>query len=147
LAIDFVTGGLIWLMEWNPLQHALNSGLLALFYSDYLVAANISAITCSGDIFTPKEIRSFAAIQVLYPLTFLAQEMMVDFILFFLPAYSLSFSCNQGRFEPENLTQFEGREPGQMTDKIYNDIPIKYTSKFYWYCSHIGELTCKGKPI
>jgi hypothetical protein len=139
LAIDFVTGGLIWLMEWNPLQHALNSGLLALFYSDYLVAANISAITCSGDIFTPKEIRSFAAIQVCISSGFSGFSGTRN--------DGLPFSCNQGRFEPENLTQFDGREPRQMTDKTYNDIPIKYTSKFYWYCSHIGELTCKGKPI
>ncbi|CAK9263401.1 unnamed protein product [Sphagnum jensenii] len=74
-------GGLIWLMEWNPLQHALNSGLLALFYSDYLVAANISAITCSGDIFTPKEIRSFAAIQADYVLGVnpLQQSFMVGY--------------------------------------------------------------------
>jgi hypothetical protein len=134
-------------MEWNPLQHALNSGLLALFYSDYLVAANISAITCSGDIFTPKEIRSFAAIQVCISSDFFGTRNDGSFYTFFLPAYSLPFSCNQGWFEPENLTQFEGRKPRQMTDKIYNEIPIKYTSKSYWYCSHIGELTCKGKPI
>ncbi len=61
---DCFTGGLILVQEWDGMQVAVNSGLLALFYSDYLATAKVSSISCSGDTFSPQEIRSFAAIQV-----------------------------------------------------------------------------------
>jgi hypothetical protein len=73
--------------------------------------------------------------------------MMVDFILFFgLHIVCLSHAI-KGGLNLRTSHSLKEESPRQMTDKIYNDIPIKYTSKFYWYCSHIGELTCKGKPI
>ncbi|CAM6040729.1 unnamed protein product [Sphagnum compactum] len=61
-------GGLIWVQEWDGLQVAVNSGLLALFYSDYLATAKVSSISCSGDTFSPQEIRSFAVMQADYVL-------------------------------------------------------------------------------
>jgi hypothetical protein len=61
---DCFTGGLIWVQEWDGLQVGVNSALLALFYSDYLATAKVSSISCSGDNFSPQDIRSFAALQV-----------------------------------------------------------------------------------
>lgn len=65
---DRTKGGYIWLNEWSALQHGINSALLASFYSDYLVAAKSSGITCSGKSFTHAQLRAFASSQANYVL-------------------------------------------------------------------------------
>ena len=45
-------------------MQGINSALLASFYSDYLSAAKVSGLTCSGTTFTPQQLKAFAASQV-----------------------------------------------------------------------------------
>lgn len=59
-------GGLIWVIEWNSIQHAVNSALLALIYSDYLFTAKSSGLSCSGQAFPPQDLRSFSISQANY---------------------------------------------------------------------------------
>lgn len=65
---DRTKGGMLWIEQWSALQHGINSALLATFYSDYLSAAQLPGISCSGISFTPAELRSFAASQADYVL-------------------------------------------------------------------------------
>jgi hypothetical protein len=59
-------GGLLWISEWTSLMQGINSALLASFYSDYLSAAKVPGITCSGTTFTPEQLKAFAASQVCF---------------------------------------------------------------------------------
>lgn len=60
-------GGLIWITQWNAIQHSVNSALLALIYSDYLLTSRVENMKC-GDKkdFTPQDLRKFAFSQVDY---------------------------------------------------------------------------------
>eukprot|EP00249_Psilotum_nudum_P036209 c6575_g2_i1 orf=227-1828(+) len=59
-------GGLIWVDEWNSIQHAVNSALLALMYSDYLFTIQSGRLTCSDQTFTSQDLRNFAISQADY---------------------------------------------------------------------------------
>ena len=56
--------GLIWISEWNALQHPVASAFLAVLYGDYMNAAQVSSISCDGTTFTPVDLREFAQTQV-----------------------------------------------------------------------------------
>lgn len=60
--------GLIWISEWNALQHPVASAFLAVLYSDYMLTSRTAKITCDGDSFKPADIRKFAISQVEYVL-------------------------------------------------------------------------------
>ncbi|GER26599.1 endoglucanase [Striga asiatica] len=60
--------GLIWVSEWNALQHPVASAFLALLYSDYMLSSRTPKIVCDGNNFTPKDLRNFAASQADYVL-------------------------------------------------------------------------------
>ncbi|XP_047957550.1 endoglucanase 2-like [Salvia hispanica] len=60
--------GLIWISEWNALQHPVASAFLAVLYGDYMNAAQVSSISCDGTTFTPVDLREFAQTQVEYVL-------------------------------------------------------------------------------
>ncbi|KAL1533313.1 cellulase [Salvia divinorum] len=60
--------GLIWVSEWNALQHPVASAFLAVLYSDYMIAAQVSSLSCDGTTFTPVDLREFALTQVDYVL-------------------------------------------------------------------------------
>ncbi|XP_050367176.1 endoglucanase 10 isoform X2 [Argentina anserina] len=60
--------GLIWISEWNALQHPVASAFLAVVYSDYMLTSRTAKITCSGDSYKPADIRKFAISQVEYVL-------------------------------------------------------------------------------
>ncbi|XP_047326280.1 endoglucanase 2-like [Impatiens glandulifera] len=60
--------GLIWISEWNALQHPISSSFLAVLYSDYMIANSISELSCDGEIFSPSDLRTFAISQVDYVL-------------------------------------------------------------------------------
>ncbi|KAI5082886.1 hypothetical protein GOP47_0002629 [Adiantum capillus-veneris] len=62
---DRTDGGLIWVIQWNPIQHAVNSALLALIYSDYLYTSK-STLDCSGESYSPEDLRSFSISQANY---------------------------------------------------------------------------------
>ncbi|KAH7430878.1 hypothetical protein KP509_08G018500 [Ceratopteris richardii] len=62
---DRSDGGLIWVIQWNPIQHAVNAALLALIYSDYLFTSN-TKLKCSGEVYSPEDLRSFAISQANY---------------------------------------------------------------------------------
>ncbi|KAL6574450.1 hypothetical protein OROHE_001354 [Orobanche hederae] len=60
--------GLIWVSEWNALQHPVASAFLALLFSDYMLTSRTAKISCGGNIFTPKDLRDFAISQADYVL-------------------------------------------------------------------------------
>ncbi|GFP95279.1 endoglucanase 2 [Phtheirospermum japonicum] len=61
-------GGLIWVTEWDALQHPVASAFLAVVYSDYMLSSRTAKISCGGNNFRPKDLRNFAISQVDYVL-------------------------------------------------------------------------------
>ncbi|GAA0151393.1 hypothetical protein LIER_10124 [Lithospermum erythrorhizon] len=60
--------GLIWVAEWNSLQHPVGSAFLAVLYSDYMLSSRTPKITCHGRHFSPFDLRNFAKSQADYVL-------------------------------------------------------------------------------
>ncbi|KAI8549515.1 hypothetical protein RHMOL_Rhmol06G0030700 [Rhododendron molle] len=58
--------GLIWVSEWNALQHPVASAFLAVLYSDYMLTSRTAKLSCSGESYGPSDIRKFAISQVDY---------------------------------------------------------------------------------
>ncbi|KDP46724.1 hypothetical protein JCGZ_06512 [Jatropha curcas] len=58
--------GLIWVVKWNSLQYSVASAFIALLFSDYMVASHIPTLYCSGILYSPTELRSFAISQADY---------------------------------------------------------------------------------
>lgn len=63
-------GGLVWIDEWNALQHPVAASFLAVVYSDYMLTSRTSEIRCSGKSFTPTDLRNFATSQVILQIPF-----------------------------------------------------------------------------
>lgn len=61
-------GGLIWVSEWNSLQHPVASAFLAVIYSDYMLSSRTAKIDCSGKSYSASDIRKFATSQADYVL-------------------------------------------------------------------------------
>ncbi|KAF9620808.1 hypothetical protein IFM89_014745 [Coptis chinensis] len=61
-------GGLIWISQWNSLQHPVASAFLAVIYSDYMLSSRTAAFSCNGKSYTPKDLREFAVSQADYVL-------------------------------------------------------------------------------
>ncbi|XP_039031910.1 endoglucanase 2-like [Hibiscus syriacus] len=61
-------GGLIWITEWNPLQHAVASAFLAILYSDYMLTSQTETLYCSGNSYKSDDLRNFAISQADYVL-------------------------------------------------------------------------------
>lgn len=59
-----VAGGLIWVSEWNALQHPVASAFLATLYGDYMETSDNKELTCEGKTFKPQDLRDFAKQQV-----------------------------------------------------------------------------------
>ncbi|TKY55887.1 Endoglucanase 2 [Spatholobus suberectus] len=62
------TGGLIWVVPWNSLQHSVASAFLAVLYSDYMLTSQTETLYCSGELYKPADLRKFAISQVDYVL-------------------------------------------------------------------------------
>uniref|UniRef100_A0A5B6ZQI2 Endoglucanase n=1 Tax=Davidia involucrata TaxID=16924 RepID=A0A5B6ZQI2_DAVIN len=61
-------GGLIWVSEWNALQHPVASAFLAVIYSDYMLSSRTATLSCDGDSYGPSDLRKFAISQADYVL-------------------------------------------------------------------------------
>ncbi|XVF59759.1 hypothetical protein PTKIN_Ptkin07bG0301700 [Pterospermum kingtungense] len=61
-------GGLIWITEWNSLQHPVASAFLAILYSDYMLTSQTETLYCSGTSYKPDDLREFAISQADYVL-------------------------------------------------------------------------------
>lgn len=61
-------GGLLYVAEWNSLQHPVASAFLANFYSNYMATSGKSELTCSGKSFTALDLCRFAKSQTNYVL-------------------------------------------------------------------------------
>ncbi|KAK3023777.1 hypothetical protein RJ639_043393 [Escallonia herrerae] len=61
-------GGLIWVSEWNALQHPVASAFLAVVYSDYMLTSRTAKFSCNGDSYSPSDLRKFAMSQADYVL-------------------------------------------------------------------------------
>lgn len=57
-------GGLVWISQWNSLQHPVASAFLAVVYSDYMLTSQTPTLSCSGKSYTPTDLRKFAMSQV-----------------------------------------------------------------------------------
>ncbi|XP_048331882.1 endoglucanase 10 [Ziziphus jujuba] len=60
--------GLIWVSQWNALQHPVASAFLAALYSDYMLTTRTAKVSCSGKSYTPADIRKFVKSQADYVL-------------------------------------------------------------------------------
>ncbi len=61
---NFISGGLLYVDEWNSLQHPVASAFLAAVYSDYMQSSRKTELSCSGQGFSPSDLRKFAKSQV-----------------------------------------------------------------------------------
>lgn len=60
--------GLIYVSEWNALQHPVASAFLATVYSDYMLSSRTARLKCNGKSYKPSALRKFAISQVDYVL-------------------------------------------------------------------------------
>ncbi|KAL7207504.1 hypothetical protein ACSBR1_029454 [Camellia fascicularis] len=60
--------GLIWVSQWNALQHPVASAFLAVIYSDYMLTSRTATLSCNGDSYGPSDLRKFSASQADYVL-------------------------------------------------------------------------------
>lgn len=60
--------GLIWVSEWNSLQHPVASAFLAAIYSDYMLTSRTAKLQCDSNFFRPSDLRDFAKSQADYVL-------------------------------------------------------------------------------
>ncbi|TYG82946.1 hypothetical protein ES288_D01G129700v1 [Gossypium darwinii] len=60
--------GLIWVSEWNSLQHPFASAFLAALYGDYMLTTQTAKLTCGDHSFEPSDLRKFAKLQADYVL-------------------------------------------------------------------------------
>ncbi|KAE8677102.1 Endoglucanase 24 [Hibiscus syriacus] len=60
--------GLIWISEWDALQHPVGSAFLAALYSDYMRTANTDKLSCGDESFKHSDLRDFAKSQADYVL-------------------------------------------------------------------------------
>uniref|UniRef100_A0A803MV15 Endoglucanase n=1 Tax=Chenopodium quinoa TaxID=63459 RepID=A0A803MV15_CHEQI len=61
-------GGLVWVSEWNALQHPVAAAFLAVVYSDYMLSSRTARVSCSGHSYKPSDLRKFALSQADYVL-------------------------------------------------------------------------------
>ncbi|XP_042487269.1 endoglucanase 24-like [Macadamia integrifolia] len=61
-------GGLIWVSEWDSLQHSVASAFLAVLYSDYMLTSQTATLNCGGYFFYQEDLRKFAMSQADYVL-------------------------------------------------------------------------------
>ncbi|XP_047074389.1 endoglucanase 18-like [Lolium rigidum] len=61
-------GGLLYVAEWNLLQHPVASAFLAAVYSDYMLTSGKTELSCGGQSFAPADLRNFAQSQANYVL-------------------------------------------------------------------------------
>uniref|UniRef100_M8B1L6 cellulase n=1 Tax=Aegilops tauschii TaxID=37682 RepID=M8B1L6_AEGTA len=57
-------GGLLYVAEWNSLQHPVASAFLAAVYGDYMLTSGKTELTCGGQSFSPDDLRKFAQSQI-----------------------------------------------------------------------------------
>ncbi|KAL6504746.1 hypothetical protein OROHE_023504 [Orobanche hederae] len=60
--------GLVWISQWNALQHPVASAFLAVIYSDYMLSSRTARLSCNGKNFRPSDLRNFAISQADYVL-------------------------------------------------------------------------------
>ncbi|KAF9604155.1 hypothetical protein IFM89_002830 [Coptis chinensis] len=72
---DRTAGGMIWVSQWNALQHTVGSAFLAVLYSDYMLSSQTAALYCNGKTYTYANLRNFAISQADYVLGNNAMEM------------------------------------------------------------------------
>ncbi|ERN01786.1 hypothetical protein AMTR_s00224p00023160 [Amborella trichopoda] len=61
-------GGLVWISQWNALQHPVASAFLAVVYSDYMLTSRTSTMYCNNKANSPIDLRTFAISQADYVL-------------------------------------------------------------------------------
>lgn len=61
-----MAGGLVWISEWNALQHPVASAFLAVIYSDYMITSRNQKIQCDAKSFSALDLRKFALSQVCF---------------------------------------------------------------------------------
>ncbi|XP_020693616.1 endoglucanase 24 [Dendrobium catenatum] len=59
-------GGLLWIDQWNALQHPVAASFLAVLYSDYMLTSRTPSFSCNGVTFSSSDLRKFAMSQADY---------------------------------------------------------------------------------
>lgn len=94
---------MIWITEWNALQHPVASAFLAVLYSDYMLTSKTDKMTCDGNEYTPSDLRKFAMSQVGFLSFYLRRIYLLD-----IQSYvCLSISLQQQLYEPMLLGLFK----------------------------------------
>lgn len=93
--------GLIWVSEWNALQHPVASSFLAVLYSDYMLTSRTATLSCSGDSFGPSDLRKFALSQADYVLG--NNPMKMSFLVGYGDKYP-EYVHHRGASIPEDAT-------------------------------------------
>lgn len=93
--------GLIWVSEWNALQHPVASSFLAVIYSDYMLTSRTATLSCSGHSFGPSDLRKFALSQADYVLG--NNPMKMSFLVGYGDKYP-EYVHHRGASIPEDAT-------------------------------------------
>ncbi|KAL8161754.1 hypothetical protein V2J09_013243 [Rumex salicifolius] len=93
--------GLIWVSQWNALQHPVASAFLATVYSDYMLTSRTANVRCSGKTYKPSQIRKFAISQADYVLG--NNPMNLSFVVGYGDRYP-RFVHHRGASIPANAT-------------------------------------------
>ncbi|KAJ4837652.1 hypothetical protein Tsubulata_032337 [Turnera subulata] len=93
--------GLIWISQFNALQHPVASAFLVLLYSDYMSTSGIPTLYCSGKLYTPADIREFAISQADYVLGY--NPMEISYLVGYGNDYPL-YVHHRGSSIPVNAT-------------------------------------------
>lgn len=64
LTFTVISGGLIWVSEWNSLLHPVASAFLTVIFSDYMSTAQVASLYCRGKFYSAADLRDFARSQV-----------------------------------------------------------------------------------
>ncbi|MFQ6634092.1 hypothetical protein Gotur_010474 [Gossypium turneri] len=120
-------GGLIWITEWNPLQHAVASAFLAVLYSDYMLTSQTETLYCSGNSYKPDDLRNFAISQVNRNLA--AKETLCQMIDMCSAVNELSFN-EQASVHADYVL---GENPMKMS------YLVGYGSRYPLYVHHRGS--------
>ncbi|GER27752.1 endoglucanase [Striga asiatica] len=93
--------GLVWVSQWNALQHPVASAFLAVVYSDYMLSSRTSRLSCSGRNFRPSDLRKFAISQADYVLG--ENPMKMSYLVGYGDKYS-KFVHHRGASIPSDAT-------------------------------------------
>uniref|UniRef100_A0A0E0FBN1 Endoglucanase n=1 Tax=Oryza meridionalis TaxID=40149 RepID=A0A0E0FBN1_9ORYZ len=108
-------GGLLYVDEWNSLQHPVASAFLAAVYSDYMQSSRKTELSCSGQGFSPSDLRKFAKSQADYLLG--SNPMKISYLVGYGDRYPERVH-HRGTSIPEDWLETSKPNPNVTTDAL-----------------------------